>query len=389
MRSLGIINVAILSFLGHIGGDPAQAQEPAATAPPAKAPAATAEQIAHWIRQLGDDSFLVREDATRSLIAAGAPAEVSVKAALETHDPEVRYRALKILREIDRGQLAQRRAAFLEGDVEQMRTNAASWVRLEEVVGNTRESRELFLAMQQDAEELLNELEQAPDRCSARISQLYQQDALARRSGKGLGAGVIYAMIFAAGDERIKLDAAASSRCVSLVTRNRSGANLEKNDAFRRLLGRWIARETGGPQQLQMLRLAQQFQLEEGSGLARKIIEGTAHATIKSQALMMLGQLGGPDDVAILEKHVADDTRIGAVRRVGDRTHECRFGDVALAMCLVLSEQKPSEYGFASAPDGRPAAHNFTHYTFDSEDARRAARQKWSEFRQAQAAESK
>jgi hypothetical protein len=66
----------------------------------APAPAAptvpTRDQIARWIKELGDDSFATREEASRKLWEAGRHAEDAVRAALDSPDVEVRRRAAEV-----------------------------------------------------------------------------------------------------------------------------------------------------------------------------------------------------------------------------------------------------------------------------------------------------
>jgi tetratricopeptide (TPR) repeat protein len=69
----------------------------APTEPPSK------EQIDKWVRQLGDDEFAVRQEASRRLWEAGPAAEAAVRAAAKSSDAEVRRRALELLEKFDWG----------------------------------------------------------------------------------------------------------------------------------------------------------------------------------------------------------------------------------------------------------------------------------------------
>ena len=64
----------------------------------AKEPAPTAAQIQQWVKQLGDESFKVREEATRDLIKARGVAFDTVTKAIKSKDPEVKQRALRIIK---------------------------------------------------------------------------------------------------------------------------------------------------------------------------------------------------------------------------------------------------------------------------------------------------
>ena len=63
-------------------------------------PAPTDEQIAAWIRDLDADSFAVREEAMRRLIAAGAPAVAPVARAVSGASAEASWRAMVVLRSL-------------------------------------------------------------------------------------------------------------------------------------------------------------------------------------------------------------------------------------------------------------------------------------------------
>ncbi len=67
----------------------------ATAAEPAARP--TAKQIAQWVQQLGDNSFAVREDASKKLWMAGDAAESALEEAAKSEDAEVVRRAHDIL----------------------------------------------------------------------------------------------------------------------------------------------------------------------------------------------------------------------------------------------------------------------------------------------------
>jgi predicted Zn-dependent protease len=76
----------------------------AAIALAAPAPKPTPEQIEQWIKQLGDNEFVVRETASRKLWAAGDHAEGALQRATKSDDPEVARRAQAILEKFKWGQ---------------------------------------------------------------------------------------------------------------------------------------------------------------------------------------------------------------------------------------------------------------------------------------------
>ena len=60
----------------------------------------TAKQLQTWIKQLGDDEYKVREEATRNLIEAGGAAFEAVRKATKSEDAEGRQRALMIIMKV-------------------------------------------------------------------------------------------------------------------------------------------------------------------------------------------------------------------------------------------------------------------------------------------------
>ena len=337
------------------------------------------QQVTELIDQLGADSFHEREKAMAELVKIGPPAESAVTEAIESVDPEVAYRARKVIKEIDRSLIAGRRKAFLEGDVEKLKLNAASWKRMEGLLGNSRETRQLFLDMQIAAEDLLTAAEEDPRRCSQEIANLYNEDQQARRfGGQGLAPGVVAAMVFIGSNEKVPLDASTLSRCTSLLYRHRG--TLGENEQFRTLLGKWVTTKSSDTQQYQMLRLSQQFKLPEGVEVAREMVNGGGHNSYKAHAILTLGMLGGEEDLEVLSELIDNDTKVGTIARSGNKRIECRLGDVALGMALALTDQNAKEYGFTNAPNGRPTSTSYYNYGFVDDKQRQEARKKWDEF---------
>lgn len=65
-----------------------------------KAPPPTAEQLTRWGRELDDDEFLVREEATQQLVRAGLPAVEVCRRVLQQATPESGSRAMHVLHQL-------------------------------------------------------------------------------------------------------------------------------------------------------------------------------------------------------------------------------------------------------------------------------------------------
>lgn len=105
----------------------------------------TSAEVATLIEQLGSDDYPEREQATRKLIELGVDALPAVEAALEHDDPEVRFRAASIARQLlpmIKKQLLDR---FLHGDDAALALSG--WKRFREEFGDDPNAREFFAEM--------------------------------------------------------------------------------------------------------------------------------------------------------------------------------------------------------------------------------------------------
>ena len=348
-----------------------------------------ASDIERLLRQLGADSYQARNDAMAELIAAGPAVVVDVRAATSSTDAEVQYRAERILREIDRNLLADRREVFLSGDTSQLKQNLPSWQRLAGLTGNTKAARQLFLRMQVEAQPLLDAVESDPPKCSGLITEVYQTHSQSRRfGGQGITAGVLEAALFVASDDSVQLDTNAQSQIASLLSQSISTMEKE-DDAVRRVLGQFFARARSFDvaRVYQLLNPALQSGCPEGVDLALKVMgDGRygRHNNYVAQGLLTIGAVGGKEHLSQVERRIGNSNSIGHLRSK-DGTSAVKLGDVALAMCIVLTDQKLKDYGFKDASEGRPSSLNFQPYGFRDDESRKKAVEKWRQWRSSQA----
>jgi len=131
---------------------------------------------------------------------------------------------------------------------------------------------------------------------------------------------------------------------------------------------------------------------DAGCRVAVRLFENKgAVVSYRGMAATTLAQLGMKEHIPLLEKAMADNTVLTTIRKsvvreakaVVEVVAEIQIRDVALAVSLILSGQKPEDYGFvdqhrASGVTG--GNFSYTRFYLTDED-RKVAFEKWKEWR--------
>jgi len=213
---------------------------------PARAPAPQTDQadqspqspdLARLIKQLGEDTYARRQQASASLREAGLEAYDAVRKALDDNDAEIRWRAQRLLRDIE----AQGAKA---GEIEAIKSTRSSWLKFAELIGDTPESRAMFSKMHLEAEPLLRLFQDQPDLCSEYIRAMLPGEATGSIYGDNIQtAHVVYALLFVSVAGTV--DADADFRIMQPVFYGRGKSRgIRKydinNPAVTRLLTLWL-----------------------------------------------------------------------------------------------------------------------------------------------------
>ena len=98
-------------------------------------------KVERLIQQLGDSSFTVRENATKSLSELGILAQQGLKRALMNPDLEIRMRAHRILLKSLQSEFAAKIAAFI-ADVDGIdKHDLPGWKQFRKTIGSNRQTR--------------------------------------------------------------------------------------------------------------------------------------------------------------------------------------------------------------------------------------------------------
>ncbi|MCA9175025.1 MAG: hypothetical protein KDB14_11135, partial [Planctomycetales bacterium] len=122
---------------------------------------ATAEKLAQWVNSLGSNDFGARERAEESLSRAGLAAEAALKEGLTHQDLEVRIRAARLLSQLKRLAFERLVEKFVNGG--KLETPLPGWRAYAKIVGDSRDSKRLFVNMLKQGEGALQLIEDEKD----------------------------------------------------------------------------------------------------------------------------------------------------------------------------------------------------------------------------------
>jgi len=347
-----------------------------------------AEKAAQLVAKLGHEDFQVRENATTSLIELGIPAKQVVETATRSSDPEVRFRAQRILDTLIVQQQAQMLAAFAKDVDGEKGISLPGWDRFQEVAGTSAASRDLFVQMHRSEWSLLHTVEKDPKKAATdfarRCSEL--QNAL-RYAREQITLGSVTALLFLACDERMDVPDSTGAMLYSFCYQNAFKSAIESGkhrDTLRTLLGNWVRSSDGAWTAYQSLMMAMRYNLKEGLSPAEKMLAAGANTPqhYKQYALLAIAKLGTLENLSIVERSYSDKTVCSrqTVRNGNDRSeYQTQIRDVALVAAIHLHGKNPKDFGFKRATSNSQYLYSTSTLGFQKEEERDAAFTKWLE----------
>lgn len=379
------------------------------------------------VQQLGSEQFAEREEAELALVKLGRAARAALLAGANT-DPnaEVRNRCQTLLPKATSLEMRARIEVFLADTEGKFDHDLPGWNELRSLARN---EWALFgyhvwsdRSLDKAARVVFAELITTPANrfvmmavggqgdlaavASTRRQELY---SLAYPRAVVVNGMVTYpgrkqptladitALLLAEAQSDGKSAAPRNSSITSLV--NVSGFNAAVQGAgdtarvYRAIAASWVDTRRDPMDMYYAMTIAQTLGLNDASvRVAVRLFESKgAVVSYRGMAAARLAQLGTKEHLPLLEKAMADNTVIVTLRRQVVKKDgksevvatEIQIRDVALAVSLILSGQKPEDYGFidqhrASGVTG--TSFSYTRFYLPDED-RKAAFEKWKEWR--------
>ncbi|MGD9644784.1 MAG: hypothetical protein AB7U73_03670 [Pirellulales bacterium] len=355
-----------------------------------------AREAAELVRQLGDDSFEVRQRATLRLARIGLPAKEALFAGLQSDDAEVRMRCRRVLAIVLDLDLKSRIDAFAADRDGREGHDLPGWERYQQMVGSDATTRELFVEMQRAESDLIEAQAAAPDQVGplmqTRCEQLQQRAYGGNQAQRAqISLGSVAALFFVATHP----DVTVSDQMISYLhtfSYQQSVQGAMRDDSMaapiRKLIGAWIAKPSGSPNAYQNFMLALQFDLREGLPPALAMLrDGGVQPHIAQYALLLIAKFGSRADLAAVTPMLTDENLLGSLS-INNKEVRTELRDVALAVAVHITGQDLASYGFEHLQKNPQMVFQPMTTGFGTPAKREAAFKKWNDWLAAQPKEA-
>jgi hypothetical protein len=339
------------------------------------------------VRRLGDESYRVREEASKELLQLGLAAREALLQGVKDSDLEVRRRCRDLLPSILEADRQARLDSLLADTEDKQDHGLPGWNRFRQVAGADLPARKFFVALCRHDGGLLADATKDPARagehcatlCGHILQKVYGPTS---RSAGQVEPAELAPLLLVAGDPRTNVPAPPRHMVVNFFYQPAIRAALvgDGNPAFKKLALAWMERQTDDEDAAQQMFFAvQNLELKEGVDLALKVL---AERKLKGRgvggAMTTVGKLGTRQHRAVLERFLDDRTQVCAFALDRERgTTEVR--DVALAMLVHLAGQEHKPYGFVFSHNNPHLKFYANFLGFHNEEQRNRAFARWKQ----------
>jgi hypothetical protein len=346
------------------------------------------ERIDALVRELGSDTFAVRERATRELIGLGIVTRDALSRAAKDSDAEVRVRARAVLETVTESDFQERLDAFSADYDGSHRVTLPAWEQFSEQFGSSRLARELFVEMQRAEGELLAAMAAGTKQASQALSKR-ARDVLEGQREVHLQLGTLATFLFVASAEGVTVDHDGAGQLLPYVvqlTYQRNSKSAFWPVVLKRMVGRWLAKDATPETAAQNLMLAAHLELRsEALSVAARILASDdkllTQINSRMVAVLVVARFGDKSHVAMLEKLLDDASPSPARPENVPGKVQMQIRDIVLAVLVQLTDQELREYGEVAEHPYGAMGFQTPAFTFASDEARGAALAKWAAWR--------
>ena len=349
------------------------------------------KRAAVLVRQLGDRSFKVREEASRQLQCMGRAAYAALQVGANYPDAEVRERCRQLLPAIFEKEMKARLEDFLNDPDPANDHGLPGWKRYRTLIGSSPADRELFGRMIRADVRLMDSVENRPaelgaehlaGRCSLIQMQLQSRDLAIRDS---VQFSDVAQLLFLGSHADMKLTPVPTQFINSLTYQPQLRQGLKSGDhvaAAKTLLLAWFEHNASdaGTCNAAANMLIQTGMKELLAPILRAACNPKLMQYARAQAIVAIGRAGSKDQIAPLETLLTDNTQVARFNWNNIRG-QTRICDIALATAIHLSGQKPGDFGFEAVKNNPGFIHSYHYLGFENDETRAAAQKKWEKWK--------
>src|SRR5262245_1893935 len=256
------------------------------------------DQAKSWVRQLGDRSFKTREQAHEKLAELGRAARPLLEDGLKAEDNEVRCRCARLLELASRSDTEVALAAYMARKDVKALMKLPAWDRFSKLVGDSDDTRKLFVDMYCAEGPLLAELDRSPDhfvsRFRAHIQEVQRNLYTPLGQANPIPHSQVVALLFLASDPKLAADLNSFYMISNLFYQPTVQQTFKTDDGSRKMLVAYLEKHANNPNTMtQGFYIARQLQLKEAVPWAMKTVKDkTAQPNARAVAILFVGQTG-------------------------------------------------------------------------------------------------
>lgn len=345
--------------------------------------------IDKWIQQLGDESYVVRENATRQLSVLGLTIKSELLAGVRGPDPEIRWRCARLWEAVRGQDFEQRSEAFLS-DAEGIKNyEFPGWERFRQVFGSATTTRRLFLSLQRSEPRLWEEFGVDPSNQSWRFEERCRQLKLLlgnpQTRSKIVAESALTVLFMTVQQPSLSDEDLAWTKGLWELA---AVVDLARADtAWESLRSNWLREFGDDLPAFERLMSGLRDRRQTASLIARNFLrDKNAPASQKQYALVALALTKDRADESLIKEFSQDSTLIDTYFKSGI-VIKSQMQDVALACLIHRTGRDPQEFGFKYAKSDENTLYSVSTLGFQNDKQRTAAFEQWNEFVSNQTAE--
>jgi HEAT repeat protein len=354
-------------------------------------PANDETHVRSLVRQLGADNYDDREQAYQELSRLGRQAEKALQEGLKDSDREVVRRCQELLSLATRTDMEIALDLFLQNKDEKALLKLPAWPAFSKLVGESPETRALFVQICCSQGPLLDLAEKNPQDAAVKFgerTQQLQQVLFQPFAARGnVSSTEVLALLYLATNPKLNINQQALFQLCSLFHQPEPRQLFTNDSTARKLLANFVMARTDQAMVHQNLFLVQNFNLKECLDWSLNLATAKDQQPyVRATAMTVVGKMGAKEHIAKLEPLLSDTTQLGQIQFNTTRINT-QVRDVALAMSILLSGQDIQTYDFPylkviqAQMQQNPQAFLYSyHYLgFSDDTGRNAAMKKWNE----------